>query len=260
MTRIEREQMIERYVQGMMPSSEEERFLIEVASDPELRYELKASQVIDSAIRKDRSRGVIPTGKMRANIALLAAPLDLSPADPRDSAIPTPGSWFSRWTVGAGGFVALVIAGGLLFNGDPIGNRNDLPAPAEQVISTQQEDLSSVPEVTDVAEPIPAEMISVEPKRSPRQTTGSQIDRTAPTRTATGTSARTPSASDDVEHSSVPSVVSSPSQPPTQPVTSPGVLDTDTANVIDDGVDASDTTNSGSPQMNVQIDSSNPPN
>ena len=260
MTRIEREQMIERYVQGMMPSSEEERFLIEVASDPELRYELKASQVIDSAIRKDRSRGVIPTGKMRANIALLAAPLDLSPADPRDSAIPTPGSWFSRWTAGAGGFVALVIAGGLFFNGDPIGNRNDLPAPAEQVISTQQEDLAPVPEVTDVAEPIPADMISVEPKRSPRQTAEPQIDRTARNRTAAATAARTQSAPVEISHSSAPSVASSPAQPPSHPVTSPGDLDTDTSNVIDNGVDASDTTNSGLPQMNVDIDSSNPPN
>jgi len=260
MTRIEREQMIERYVQGMMPSSEEERFLIEVASDPELRYELKASQVIDSAIRKDRSRGMIPTGKMRANIALLAAPLDMSPADPRDSVTPTPGSWFSRWTAGAGGFVALVIAGSLFISGDPLQNRNDLPAPVEQVISVQEEDLVPVPEVTDVAAQIPADIVSAEPNGAHRHSTALQRDRTAPRGTAPGTSPREESASIEISHSSVPNVASPPSQPPTAPVTPPVAIDTDTSSIVDQGVDASDTTNSGSPQMNVQIDSGNPPN
>jgi hypothetical protein len=52
--RLERERLIERYLSGAMSSSEEQDFFIEVAADRELRTELKAYQIVESAVRKDR--------------------------------------------------------------------------------------------------------------------------------------------------------------------------------------------------------------
>ena len=54
MKRTEREQLIERYLEGSLTPAEEQEFFIEVATDREMQYDLKASQVVESAIRKDR--------------------------------------------------------------------------------------------------------------------------------------------------------------------------------------------------------------
>ncbi|MGE3799534.1 MAG: hypothetical protein AB7H80_00785 [Candidatus Kapaibacterium sp.] len=54
MKRTEREQLIERYLEGSLTPGEEQEFFIEVATDREMQYDLKASQVVESAIRKDR--------------------------------------------------------------------------------------------------------------------------------------------------------------------------------------------------------------
>jgi hypothetical protein len=67
-TRIERENLIERYLRGEMSLDEEENFFIEVASNPELRYELKAYQVVERAIASDRTAGERPYTALRARM------------------------------------------------------------------------------------------------------------------------------------------------------------------------------------------------
>jgi hypothetical protein len=67
-TRIERENLIERYLRGEMSLEEEENFFIEVASNPELRYELKAYQVVERAIAGDRTAGDRPYTALRARM------------------------------------------------------------------------------------------------------------------------------------------------------------------------------------------------
>lgn len=115
MNRMQREELIERYLAGAMTPVEEERFLIEVASDPELRHDLKASQVIDSAIRKDRSLGAVPTGRMRAEIAALLVPAG-SLSQGSEESVPTAGSGIlGSW--GAGlltGVLGLVLIYGVV--------------------------------------------------------------------------------------------------------------------------------------------------
>ncbi len=74
MTRIEREQMIERYLQGELTPAEEQEFFIEAATDKEMRYDLKASQVVESAIKKDRKMAPTSWSDTRAHlVAVLAA-------------------------------------------------------------------------------------------------------------------------------------------------------------------------------------------
>jgi hypothetical protein len=67
-TRIERENLIERYLRGEMSLEEEENFFIEVASNQELRYELKAYQVVERAITGDRTAGDRPYTALRARM------------------------------------------------------------------------------------------------------------------------------------------------------------------------------------------------
>lgn len=54
MTRIEREELLRRYLSGEMNLEQEHEFFIQVALDKELRHELKAQQTIDRAFQKDR--------------------------------------------------------------------------------------------------------------------------------------------------------------------------------------------------------------
>ena len=54
MNRIEREELLRRYLEGEMNLQQEHDFFIQVALDKELRHELKAHQTIESALRKDR--------------------------------------------------------------------------------------------------------------------------------------------------------------------------------------------------------------
>ena len=71
MTRIEREQLIGRYLSGEMSSAEEQEFFIQVAVDKELRHDLKAHRIIDSAIRKDRDAQAIGHTALRMRVAAM---------------------------------------------------------------------------------------------------------------------------------------------------------------------------------------------
>lgn len=71
MTRGEREILIERYLNGEMPSSQEQDFFIQVAVDKELRQELKAYRTVDSAFRKDREAERSEHTALRSRVAAL---------------------------------------------------------------------------------------------------------------------------------------------------------------------------------------------
>lgn len=124
MTRAEREIMIGRYMGGVMNSSEEQEFFIQVALDPELRLELKAHRTVESAIRKDRDAE--PTGHtaLRARIAgtLAAHPPQATTsastggqtasgeaASRASDVIVRTGSTFGKWAGGAAAFVLAAI-------------------------------------------------------------------------------------------------------------------------------------------------------
>ncbi len=266
MTRIEREQMIERYVQGMMPSSEEERFLIEVASDPELRYELKASQVIESAIRKDRSRGAIPTGKMRANIALLAIPGDPVASDPIPANAPTPSGWFSRLTGSPAGMMILVVAGSLLIGGEGLRERShhSVPTsvePVEQILGVRNQESRTPSEVTaDVAEELTREAeevrtsdptLIVRPQMVEQPRPQNEIPlQAASSETAPNRRGLTPAdiSVDENSANSAPLVE--------DPTAAANIAGPDTTQQIDEHIDASDTTNSGN-SLKIDLNSVN---
>lgn len=73
MTRSEREQLIERYLREEMTPAEEEAFFIEAATDRELRFDLKASRVVETAFRKDRESAPSVYSPMREHLAQMLA-------------------------------------------------------------------------------------------------------------------------------------------------------------------------------------------
>ncbi|MBS1913648.1 MAG: hypothetical protein JST22_16795 [Bacteroidetes bacterium] len=73
MNRAEREILIERYMNAEMSSAEESDFFIQVALDRELRQELKAQRVIESALRKDLEAEPTEHTAMRARVASILA-------------------------------------------------------------------------------------------------------------------------------------------------------------------------------------------
>lgn len=73
MTRSEREQLIERYLQEKLTPSEEENFFIEAATDKELRFHLKASRIVESTFRKDREAAPTAYNSVREHLAQLLA-------------------------------------------------------------------------------------------------------------------------------------------------------------------------------------------
>lgn len=68
MKRAERERLIERYLSGEMNASEEQNFFIEVAADTEMRTELKAYQIVESAVRKDREADAASYADLRSHM------------------------------------------------------------------------------------------------------------------------------------------------------------------------------------------------
>jgi hypothetical protein len=152
----------------------------------------------------------------------------------------------------------MIIVGSLLISGDPSHDRQDLPAPAEQVITVQHEDLPPIDEVTDFEEPIPVDMVSVVPESRSRQKVEPQklMNQTEPTSNQLNDNAREMSNQARNEQPTVTNAVPSVSAPPEDPVTPFAERDTGGSNLIDQGVDASDTTNSGSPSMKLLFDQS----
>ena len=109
MTRTEREQLIERYLKGELTPKEEENFFIEVATDKEMQYDLKASQVVESAIRKDREAGSASWSGPRAELAaMLAAEPALGEGAPKGG---SSGAKFLRPQGGFGWGTATIVIG-----------------------------------------------------------------------------------------------------------------------------------------------------
>ncbi|MBS1910502.1 MAG: hypothetical protein JST22_00825 [Bacteroidetes bacterium] len=74
MTRVQQEQLVERYLCGKLSHTEEEEFFIQVALNHDLRTTLKAQQIVDSAIRKHREAAAVTHGGARSRlIGLLSA-------------------------------------------------------------------------------------------------------------------------------------------------------------------------------------------
>lgn len=73
MTRVEREQMISRYLGGELSTAEEQDFFIRVAVDKELRQDLRAQRTIDSALRKDRDAESTGHTAVRMRVAAMLA-------------------------------------------------------------------------------------------------------------------------------------------------------------------------------------------
>jgi|GEM_PF-4288967 len=73
MTRSEREQIIQRYLSKEMSSAEEGDFFVQVALDRELRHDLQAQQMIDSAFRKDREAERSGHTALRTRVAAMLA-------------------------------------------------------------------------------------------------------------------------------------------------------------------------------------------
>lgn len=105
MTRTEREQLIERYLQGELTPAEEQEFFIEAATDKEMRYDLKASQVVESAIKKDRKMAPTSWSDTRAHlVAVLAA----QKPNPVQTTVETPVK-ATQVSTGLGGKFAMVL-------------------------------------------------------------------------------------------------------------------------------------------------------
>lgn len=126
MTRVEREELLRRYLEGEMSLEQEHDFIIQVALDKELRHELKAQQTIDRAFRKDRVVDPSAYASLQSAVsAMIAAPV--SSAEPVSAVVGTAsiyarflGKGMRRWTLG--GIAGLALLGGVLLFGLPDGD------------------------------------------------------------------------------------------------------------------------------------------
>src|SRR5688500_10232594 len=92
MTRVEREQMISRYLGGELSTAEEQDFFIRVAVDKELRQDLRAQRTVESALRKDREAESTGHSAVRMRVAAMLAATPGSGTNPPGEALPRDGS------------------------------------------------------------------------------------------------------------------------------------------------------------------------
>ena len=78
MTRIEREELLRRYMHGELNLEQEHEFFIQVALDKELRHELKAQQTIDRAFQKDRVVNTSAYAPIQGKVAAMLAAAETS--------------------------------------------------------------------------------------------------------------------------------------------------------------------------------------
>lgn len=89
MTRVEREQLIARYLGGEFTTAEEQDFFIRVAVDKDLRQDLRAQRTVDSALTKDRDAQATGHSGMRVRVASVLAATPAGPASVPPHAIPS---------------------------------------------------------------------------------------------------------------------------------------------------------------------------
>lgn len=80
MTRTEREQLVEQYLEGSMDFAQEENFFIQVALDDELRRTLKSYRIVEEAIRKEREAGTREHAAPRYAVAGMLATTPQQPS------------------------------------------------------------------------------------------------------------------------------------------------------------------------------------
>lgn len=159
MTRIERERLVEQYLEGSMDFAQEENFFIQVALDDELRRTLKSYRIVEEAIRKEREAGSREHAAARYVVAgMLAAtpqPAQAAGAKAGGAAMKFLKRGLTRRIASAGATVGLVAFGWMAvqqFNeaekpADNIGIEADAPA-TQQTIAP--------PETTQEANNAPA--------------------------------------------------------------------------------------------------------
>lgn len=151
MTRVEREELLRRYLEGEMSLEQEHDFIIQVALDKELRHELKAQQTIDRAFRKDRVVDPSAYASLQSAVsAMIAAPA--ATAEPASAVAGTAsiyarflGKGVQRWTLG--GIAGLALLGGVLLFGLPDGDERS-PAARQEVVP-EHPDVYTAPAVPE---------------------------------------------------------------------------------------------------------------
>ncbi len=163
MKRSEREQLIERYLDGTMTSLEEQEFLIEVAANSELRTELKAYKVVESAVYKDRAADVVSYASLRthmigvlANASVGTVVSDASSAVSGAEPLPSAGSFGSVWArwLAAAGATALFVVGVIVVN--PWAEPDVLPNAAPGIVSGEAHDTLGGAMPQQISMPLPA--------------------------------------------------------------------------------------------------------
>ncbi|KXK55012.1 MAG: hypothetical protein UZ07_CHB004002355, partial [Chlorobi bacterium OLB7] len=94
MIRADRDRLIERYMNGQMTQAEEEAFFINAAVNPELRQELKAHRLVETAVRKDRDGLTAGHAALRNRVAATLAAATPTPA--METAAPQAGTLMER--------------------------------------------------------------------------------------------------------------------------------------------------------------------
>ncbi|MCE7933445.1 MAG: hypothetical protein DYG96_02510 [Chlorobi bacterium CHB2] len=94
MIRADRDRLIERYMNGQMTQAEEEAFFINAAVNPELRQELKAHRLVETAVRKDRDGLTAGHAALRNRVAATLAAATPTPA--METAAPHAGTLMER--------------------------------------------------------------------------------------------------------------------------------------------------------------------
>lgn len=94
MIRADRDRLIERYMNGQMTQGEEEAFFINAAVNPELRQELKAHRLVETAVRKDRDG--LATGHAALRNRVAATLTSATPAPVVEPVAPQAGMLIER--------------------------------------------------------------------------------------------------------------------------------------------------------------------
>lgn len=94
MIRADRDRLIERYMNGQMTQGEEEAFFINAAVNPELRQELKAHRLVETAVRKDRDG--LATGHAALRNRVAATLTSATPAPVVEPVAPQAGMLMER--------------------------------------------------------------------------------------------------------------------------------------------------------------------
>lgn len=130
MIRADRDRLIERYMNGQMTQAEEEAFFINAAVNPELRQELKAHRLVETAVRKDRDGLTAGHAALRNRVA---ATLTSSPAPVMEPAAAQGGMMVERvlGAVAAHPSVTAIIVGIIAIGTvmlQPWGSTENIPA------------------------------------------------------------------------------------------------------------------------------------